>query len=265
MLHRLLARIVAWCSGPHGREGGGVRKPSSFQVESLEERTLFSANTTIPTVTGIAPVTWVSDVGLNTLPRVNADIIFLGDSITWGYEYGAGQPIWSAVTSNVSAADLAAIGQTTQSLLYQLSLGQLVGFNPSVVVLTIGTNNLREGDTPQATAEGIVVDVATIHHYAPTAQVLLLGVPPGSADPNDPYRQQVAQTDALVQQLLAGDSHSTYLNIAPAFEQGDGAISTLSMFDYLHPTLLGYANMTATLYPDLVRSYAAGTSRQLAI
>ncbi|HEY7153609.1 MAG TPA: GDSL-type esterase/lipase family protein [Gemmataceae bacterium] len=88
-------------------------------------------------------------------PKGEANIVFLGDSIAWNYQYSTGAPVRSAFVSGGGAADYGVNGQTTQSLLYQLSLGQLVGLSPSVVVLTIGTDNLSQGDTPQATAAGI--------------------------------------------------------------------------------------------------------------
>jgi len=229
-------------------------------VEQLEERQLLST-TTIPSVSGAPLVTQVSDVLLASLPRENGSLIFLGDSITYGYANGTGAPIWSSALDSLGAVDLGAIGQTTQSLLYQLTLGQLAGYNPSVVVLMIGTNNLREGDSPLATANGVLVDVLTIHRYAPLAQVLVLGVPPGGVSSNDPYRAEVQETNTLIQQQLAGDTRAMFLNPAAAFENPDGSISTQVLFDYIHPTLLGYARLTDLLAPALVQACQASFLR----
>jgi lysophospholipase L1-like esterase len=228
-------------------------RPSPLRVEPLEDRRMMSAVTTVPTPNAIFPFVAFGDAMMASQPKTGASIVFLGDSITWNFEYGSGAPVWSAFMSG--AADFGVNGQTTENLLYQLSLGQLVGLNPSVVVLTIGTNNLLQGDTPEATAAGILADVATIHFFQPQAQVLVLGVPPGKASPNDPYRVASVQTDALVQQQLIGDPHATFIDIAPAFEQSDGAISNLILFDYIHPTALGYANMTAVLAPAIMEAY----------
>jgi lysophospholipase L1-like esterase len=187
--------------------------------------------------------------------------VFLGDSITAGYAYGTGAPVWSTFIAPLGAADYGVGDQTTQSLLYQISLGQLVGINPSVVVLNVGTNNLWEGDTPQATAAGVLADVSAIHRYLPAAQVLVLGVPPGGPRPNDPYRQQANQTDALVSQMLAGDPRATFVNIAPGLEQPDGTISNLFLFDSIHPTDLGYLGMTVVLLGPLDQALLQGGFR----
>ncbi|HEY7309790.1 MAG TPA: GDSL-type esterase/lipase family protein [Gemmataceae bacterium] len=212
---------------------------------------MFSADTTLPTLLGAPLVTVAGTFQTESQPRGNVSIVFLGDSITWGYQYGLGAPVWQSALVGLGAADYGVIGATTQSLLYQLSLGQLLGDGPSVVVLTIGTNNLLEGDGPDATAEGVLADVAMIHRFEPRAEVLVLGVPPGGASPNDPYRTQVNQTNALIAPMLVGDSRAMFANIAPAFEDGDGSISGLVMFDAIHPTTLGYANLTLALMTPL--------------
>lgn len=237
---------------PPSRSRGGRSSP--LRLESLEDRRMMSANTTVPTPNA-SPLIALGDVLAASQPKTDANIVFLGDSITWAYQYGAGAPVWSAFAQGAKAVDYGVIGQTTENLLYQLSLGQLIGVDPSVVVLTIGTNNLLQGDTPQATAAGILADVAAIQQFEPTAQVLVLGVPPGEASPKDPYRSEVAQTNALVSQQLAGDARAAFFNIAPAFENGDGSISNTIMSDYIHPTTLGYADMTATLLPALQRAF----------
>jgi lysophospholipase L1-like esterase len=193
---------------------------------------------------------------MTTLPGRNPSIVFLGDSIAWGFASGAGAPLWSAFWAPVGAADYGVLGQTTQSLLYQLDLGQLVGTHPAVAVLIIGTNNLLEGDSPQDTAAGIVADVDAIHQYVPAAQVIVLGLPPGAPNPTDPYRLAAGQTDALVSQMLAGDSHATFVDIAPGFEQPDGSINNFTLFFGIHPTTLGYLILTEDLAAPIVEAYS---------
>lgn len=197
-------------------------------------------------------------------PKGNPSVVFLGDSIAWSFAYHSGAAVWSQLLAPLGFADYGISGQTTQSLLYQLTLGQLVGINPSVVVLNIGTNNLEEGDSPQATAAGIVADVNAIHAYLPLAQVVVLGVPPGGATPTDPYRLEVDQTDALVTQLLAGDPRVSLVNIAPALEQPDGTISNLTLSDYIHPTMQGYVDLAVALLAPIAEASMVGQVRMQA-
>ncbi len=159
-----------------------------------------------------------------------------------------------------NAADYGVAGQTTQSLLYQLSLGQLVGSQPSAVVLDIGANNLLQGDTPQATAAGVLADVSMIHQYLPQTQVLVLGVLPGKANADDPYRITAAQTDTFVNQMLVGDAHATFVDTSSLFLEPDGTISSTVLYDYIHPTALGYLDLTIALLPALEQSVLSNPS-----
>jgi beta-glucosidase len=230
-------------------------------LEVLEDRCLLSAVTTVPSITTANALTGLANVYMATQPKENPSIVFLGDSVTLGFAYSSGALVWSAFWAPAGAANYAIPAQTTQTLLYQLSLGQLVGIHPSVVVLTIGTNNLWEGDSPQDTAAGIVADVHAIEAYLPDAQVLVLGVPPGGASPAEAYRLEVSQTNALVIQMLAGDPHATFFNIAPALEEPDGTISHYTLSDYIHPTILGYLDLTEALAAPVVEAYLMSQMR----
>jgi lysophospholipase L1-like esterase len=233
---------------------GGVRTKRIFvslELEALEERCVLSTDTTVAAVNPLDPAVGAADVVMAALPKGDPSVVFLGDSITWGFAYGSGAPIWSALLAPLGAVDYGIPGQTTQSLLYQLSQGQLSGIQPSMVVLTIGTNNLLEGDSPEATAAGILADVQAIHALLPQTQILVLGTPPGAYGPFDSYRIEVNQTDALVSQGLTGDSRATFVNMAPAVEQGNGSISPAVLSDSIHPTELGYLDWTAALLTHL--------------
>ncbi len=247
-LHGLVHRFLCggWSkngSPSHDRHRSCV----PLRLEPLEDRCLPSATTRLPSLNDIRFDVLAGMAVMLSQPKESASAVFLGDSISWAYAYAAGAPVWSAFMAPLGAVNYGVNYQTTQDVLLQLSLGQLVGLYPLEVVLTIGTNNLLAGDTPQATAAGIVADVNAIHAFAPQAQVLVLGVPPGAAHPNDPYRLTVDQTDALVRQMLAGDPRATFFNIAPALEQSDGTLSDAVMLNYIHPTILGYLRMTNAL------------------
>jgi platelet-activating factor acetylhydrolase IB subunit beta/gamma len=200
------------------------------------------------------------DILMAMQPKGAPTIVFLGDSISFEFRYGTGAAVWAAFMAPLGAVNFGVPGQTTQSLLYQLSLGQLAGINPFVVVLDIGGNNLLQGNTPQETADGVLADVATIHQSLPQAEVLVLGILPGEQSPNNPYRLAGAETNALVSQMLVGDSHATYVDLGSIFLEPDGTISNSIMFDYLHPTALGYLNFTSTFWPILQQALQPGSS-----
>lgn len=208
-----------------------------------------SATTTIAPLAEIPPVIALMDIVFATQPKGDPSVIFVGDSISWEYAYGTGAPVWGTFMAPLGMADYGVGGQTTQDLLFQFSQGQLIGIEPAVVVLDIGGNNLLEGDSPQATAAGVLADVATIHQYLPMSHVLVLGILPGKQFPSDPYRSEGAQTNQLVSQMLAGDPRASFADLGSIFLQPDGTISTSMMFDYIHPTKQGYVDLTDALLP----------------
>jgi beta-glucosidase len=220
------------------------------KLEPLEDRCLpTSVTPTVPTLADLPPLLAAADILSASLPKGYPSVVFVGDSISWEYVYGTGAAVWNAYMAPLGMANYGIFGQTTQSVLYQLSLGQLSGINPAVVVLDIGANDLLHGASPQDTAAGVLEDVAMIHEELPQTQIIVLGVLPGMQSPNDPYRQEGTQTNQLVSQMLAGDPKATFLDLGSVFLQPDGTISTDMMFDYLHPTTLGYLDFTNALLP----------------
>lgn len=232
---------------------------SSPRLEVLEDRCLPSATTSVPNPADIPPIIALSDIVTAMQPKGNPAVAFVGDSISWEYANGTGAPVWSALMAPLGMANYGVYGQTTQSLLFQLSLGQLAGINPAVVVLDIGGDNLLQGDTPQAAAAGVLADVAAIHLYQPQSQVLVLGILPGEQSPSDPYRLAVTQTNHLVSQMLAGDPRAAFVDLGSLFQQPDGSISTSMMFDYLHPTEQGYLDLTTALLPAIEQDFVTNT------
>lgn len=260
MLISLLTALVERFRG-RGIRGNKVpaRQPvrrAAFRLEELEDRCLLSVTTTtVPAFTDIPTIVAIPDVLMTMQPRGNPTIAFVGDSIGFEYGYGTGAGIWSAVMAPLGAANYSMSGQTTQSLLFQFSLGQLLGIHPGEVVLSIGGNNLLQGDSPQDTAEGVLADVATIHQFLPQSNVIVMGILPGMQSPTAPYRAEGEQTNALVSQMLAGDPQATFVDLGWIFLQPDGTISDTMMFDYLHPTTLGYLDYTVALFPVLQANF----------
>jgi lysophospholipase L1-like esterase len=254
MISSLFADVFAWFRGrgPYGSAACTERSPAFAAppcLEPLEDRCLLSSTTTVPPLSDIPSFIAAQDIMFATQTKGSPTVVFLGDSISWFYAYGTGAAVWSSLMAPLGMANYGVSGQTTQSLLFQLSIGQLAGINPAVVVLDIGANNLLQNDSPQATAAGVLADVAMIHGFLPLSRVVVLGILPGEQSPSSPYRAEGEQTNQLLSQMLASDPQATFVNFGSIFLQPDGTISSSMMFDYLHPTELGYLELTANLLP----------------
>jgi lysophospholipase L1-like esterase len=109
------------------------------------------------------------------------DVIFLGDSITHGWE---GQKAWQEHFGSFKPVNLGIGGDQTGHVLWRITEGhELDHLKPKAAVIMIGTNNIG-GHTAQQIAGGIKAIVEELKRQKPDIKVLVLGVFPrgGSGD-----------------------------------------------------------------------------------
>jgi lysophospholipase L1-like esterase len=107
------------------------------------------------------------------------DVIFLGDSITHGWE---GQKAWQEHFGSFNPVNLGIGGDQTGHVLWRITEGhELDHLQPKAAVIMIGTNNIG-GYTAQQIAGGIKAIVEELKHQKPHIKILVLGVfPRGNA------------------------------------------------------------------------------------
>jgi alkaline phosphatase D len=167
-----------------------------------------------------------------------ADLVFLGDSITEGWE-GAGAEVWAKRYAPRKAIELGVGGDRTQHVLSRIDHGQLDGVAPKLVVLMIGTNNSNGDDhTAREIADGIGAVVSRIREKLPQTKILLLAIFPRGDTPN-PQREKNAEASRFASKLADGKA-VRYLDIGERFLGKDGSISKEIMPDFLHLSPRGY-------------------------
>lgn len=189
-------------------------------------------------------------------PRQAARVVFLGDSITmmWrsqsGYE--GGTPVWEEYYAPLPAANLGISGDRTEHILWRITEGgDLEGVSPEVLVLLIGINNhLQRHDTPEQVAEGIATIVGYLKGRLPDTRILLLGLFPCWERPENPSREWVRQTNALIAPL-ADRQRVWYLDIGGVFVEPDGTIVREKLRDLLHLSEVGYRLWAEAMQPYL--------------
>ena len=188
--------------------------------------------------------------GFNTrVKQGNADLLFIGDSITQGWE-GAGKAVWAERYAKRNAVNLGIGGDRTQHVLWRLDNGNIDGIQPKAAVLMIGTNNSGT-NTPEEIADGIKAIVAKLRSKLPETKILVLAVFPRGADDKDARRQVNVKTNALVAPL-ADDKHVFFLDIGPKFLGTDGSLSKEIMPDLLHLSPAGYK-----IWADSIEAHVA--------
>jgi lysophospholipase L1-like esterase len=175
---------------------------------------------------------------LEIAKKGDVDVLFLGDSITQGWE-GAGKEAWKKNFEPLKAANFGIGGDQTQHVLWRITEGkELEGIKPKVAVLMIGTNNTGGYDAEQI-ADGITAIVAELRKQKPEMHVLLLGVFPRSEQPDTAVRQKINGVNERIAKLDDGKKVH-YLDIGKKFLQEDGTLTKEIMPDLLHLSAKGY-------------------------
>jgi len=171
-------------------------------------------------------------------------MLFLGDSITEAWL----PLLFNQFYGHRGALNLGVRGDNTQGLLWRLERLPLGGtLRPRLVVLLIGTNNLWPGVNTTNVAEGIYAVIDQIRRRSPGSHILLVGLLPRGAEPNDPFREQLRDVNAQI--ARCADGAVTFADPGSMLVDGDGRLSSQIEFDYLHPSWLGYAILAAGLEP----------------
>jgi beta-glucosidase len=176
----------------------------------------------------------------------NVDLIFIGDSITQGWE-GNGQKVWQEYYGNRNAVNLGIGGDRTQHVLWRLDNGNIDGISPKLAVVMIGTNNAGD-NTPEEIAAGVARIVEKLRTKLPQTKVLLLATFPRGPNPQDPLRQVNEKSNEIVSRLADGKM-VLYLDIGKSFLQPDGTLTREIMPDLLHLSASGYRIWAESIEP----------------
>jgi lysophospholipase L1-like esterase len=171
------------------------------------------------------------------------DVIFLGDSITHGWE---GQKAWKEYFGEFEPVNLGIGGDQTGHVLWRITEGkELAHLKPKVAVIMIGTNN---GHSAEQVAGGIKAIVEELKKQKPGIKILVLGVFPRSGKKIE-KDATMAKADELhpkikaINEIIAKlDDGKTvfYKDIGKEFLDKEGNLPKEIMPDYLHLSGKGY-------------------------
>jgi lysophospholipase L1-like esterase len=181
----------------------------------------------------------------------SAQIIFIGDSITQGWE-GEGKETWSRFYAHRGALNLGISGDRTQHVLWRLDHGNLDGLKPKAAVVMIGTNNSNgEDNTSGQIADGVAAIIEKLRGKLPETKVLLLAIFPRSENFSS-QRGKILQANQVLRKL-ADDQHVFWIDFGHHFLNRDGLIPGVLMPDYLHLSKRGYALWAESIEAPLAR------------
>jgi beta-glucosidase len=178
-----------------------------------------------------------------------ADLLFIGDSITQGWEGAGGKPVWEKFYGKRNAVNLGIGGDRTQHVLWRLDNGNIAGIKPKLAILMIGTNNSGT-NTSEQIAAGVRAIVEKLRTKLPETKVLVLAIFPRGANKDDAKRKVTEGANEIIKGL-ADDKMVHYLDIGPKFLAEDGTLSKEVMPDLLHLNEKSYTIWAESIEPKV--------------
>lgn len=163
------------------------------------------------------------------------DVLFLGDSITHGFENNY---VWNYHFKDMKVLNAGISSDRVEHMLWRVQQGLIRKSKPKLVVFLGGINNLGM-HSPEHTAAGVAAIIEEIKKDSPHTKILIQGVFPAGKLKSDKKRARIKKLN----QILADYDNSAnvrYMDFGHKFLTADGSISKRVMFDYLHLTTRGY-------------------------
>jgi lysophospholipase L1-like esterase len=188
---------------------------------------------------------------LNQIATRDVDLIFVGDSITHGFDR-AGKEMWGKYYAQRNAVNMGISGDRTQHVLWRVRNGEIDGIDPKLAVLMIGSNNSHGDDhTAEEIADGIKAICAEMRTRMPETKILILAIFPLGEKPS-PVREKSDKASLLASKIADNDMIH-YLNINQKFLTPAGILSKDIMPDFCHPNEKGYKIWAEAIEPKVAK------------
>ncbi|MFI5157457.1 MAG: family 20 glycosylhydrolase [Sphingobacteriales bacterium] len=178
------------------------------------------------------------------LPETKNDIIFLGNSITNGSE-------WGELFGDQTIKNRGISGDVTAGVLNRLD--EVTSRKPSKVFLLIGVNDLAAGHAPDSVVKNIFLIADRIHRETPGTQLYVQSMLPVNNTFNKfpshvNKEEQIKQTDLLLEKGATAHQY-TFINLYPSFTNAQQQLDTAFTNDGLHEKGRGYMLWKHLIYP----------------
>jgi len=223
-------------------------------------------------IRAVTPTPWNGDPGcwqmkrhaekMGVVTNGGAKVVFIGDSITHGWE-GAGKEQWKKyfTEGKRKALNLGTSGDRTEHVLWRITEGgELDGYEAKVVLVMIGTNNSGhfpfDKEPPVDTILGIKRILEVIAEKQPNARTILTSIFPvrGTGD-NCRIRNDVVNKEIS---KFADGKKVIWCDFSDKFLDAEGRLSRELFPDLLHPNARGYEIWASAVIPLIDQVLAAG-------
>lgn len=171
------------------------------------------------------------------------NIVFLGDSITDFYDLGKHYSDYKVVNSGIS-------GNTTDDILKDMN-DRVYRYNPSKVILLIGTNDLNTGKKVDEVVDNIKKIVEEIEDNRKSAEIYVEGIYPVNKEINSKivYRRKNEDIEEVNKKLkeYCKEKKITFIDTYEVLKDDEGKLKEEYSEDGLHLNDEGYEVITEKL------------------
>lgn len=181
---------------------------------------------------------------LDSIKAQDENIVFFGDSITEGYNVKEFYDEYRVVNSGIS-------GNTTNDLINRID-NDLYDYNPSVVIIQIGTNDLRANIKDEEIINNIKTIIKGIRKNRKNASILVESIYPLNRDMDTEYwngvntdynNKHIIKLNKDIKKLCKIE-HIKYIDVYTSLLDDNKNLKEVYSKEGLHLTDLGYYKVT---------------------
>ena len=192
----------------------------------------------------------INKVKISNIKEQDENIVFFGDSITEGYNVKEFFEEYNVVNSGIS-------GNKTEDLINRIE-SDLYDYNPSLVIIQIGTNDLRENIKDKDIIKNIKTIIKEIKKNRKKANILIESIYPLNRDMDKEYwsdinpeynNKHITIVNKKLKELCKKE-HIKYIDIYSSLLDKNSNLKEIYSKEGLHLNDLGYYKVT-----KIIRKY----------
>lgn len=190
------------------------------------------------------PFYWDKKSHFETLPKSEADTIFLGDSLTDLCE-------WSESFKNNRIKNRGICGDTTEGILNRID--NIIESKPQKLFILIGINDLNQGRKVEDVLKSYTSILRTLQEQIPETQVFIQSVLPvnNAKFPNNGVNEKVLKLNTELKKL-AKEFSFCYIDLFSSFLDSNNQLDAQYTSDGVHLNGKGYLIWQKIIEKDVV-------------
>lgn len=210
-----------------------IRKTSFLQSSASKAKFMYDT-----------PYYWDKKSHFETLPQADADIIFLGDSLTDSCE-------WQELFRNVRLKNRGISGDTTNGVLNRLD--EVIESKPRKIFIMIGINDLNQGVKVEDILNNYKIILKYFQDKTPQTEVFVQSILPlnNQKFPNNGANNKIIELNARLKDL-AQEFSFHYIDLYSSFLDSNNQLDEQYTIDGIHLNGQGYLVWKGLIEQDVM-------------